>query len=641
MKSTRLLSTAVFCAVAMLAQAQSVPQLIHYQGRVAVGGTNFTGNGLFKFALVNNTGSATFWSNDGSSAAGSQPIVSVSLPTTNGLYAVLLGDTTLGGITLAIPVTVFTNTDVRLRIWFSNGGGFQQLAPDQRIAAVGYALMAANVAEGVITSNKLADGAVTSAKLANNAVTAGKIAGGAIFGTNLANNSVTSNQLATSQGLGSSGVNGQLLVYATAAGTPALGLWGNGPGGAGSQISTYGSDGLEQIRLWGGGYGEILLNDSTGNDTTVKLSAESNNGGSLTLNHSNNSARALLFASSTAGDLTLRSTNGATRTQLHGGSDGSYLSLYAADGSVGVFADGDDLGGGSIGLRNTNGNNRVFIDGLGNSGGGQVQLYANDGSSTLALYGDDSSAGMIHVNNSVSATRVTIDGEGAASGGEISIAANNGVNGISLQGSESGAEGAQVVMRNYLGNTTVQLDSDASGNRSGYLRLYNSNSTAKVTLEADASGDGKITCDVLQINGGSDLSEKFDIKSIHSPLKPGMIVCIDPENPGQLVTSSKAYDRTVAGIVSGAGGVKPGMLMGQAGTAADGKHPVALTGRVYCYVDADPGAIKPGDLITTSARPGHGMKVKSHDKAQGAVIGKAMSPLDKGQGLVLVLVSLQ
>ena len=121
-----------------------------------------------------------------------------------------------------------------------------------------------------------------------------------------------------------------------------------------------------------------------------------------------------------------------------------------------------------------------------------------------------------------------------------------------------------------------------------------------------------------------------------------MIVSIDPKNPGELVVSSRPYDRTVAGIISGAGGVKPGMLMGQRGSVADWQHPVALTGRVYAWMDADAGgAITPGDLITTSATPGHGMKAQDHARAGGAIIGKAMTALAHGKGLVLVLVSLQ
>lgn len=97
----------------------------------------------------------------------------------------------------------------------------------------------------------------------------------------------------------------------------------------------------------------------------------------------------------------------------------------------------------------------------------------------------------------------------------------------------------------------------------------------------------------------------------------------------------------MAGIISGAGGIKPGMIMGQRGTAGDGQFAVALTGRVYCWVDASYGTIKPGDLLTTSDTPGHAMKVTDFTRSQGAVIGKAMSSLDDGKGLVLVLVSLQ
>ena len=137
------------------------------------------------------------------------------------------------------------------------------------------------------------------------------------------------------------------------------------------------------------------------------------------------------------------------------------------------------------------------------------------------------------------------------------------------------------------------------------------------------------------------MSEQFDIDGLSQDVMPGMIVCIDVENPGKLAVSTSAYDRTVAGVVSGAGGVKPGMLMGQSGSVADGEHPVALSGRVYCMVDASQDSIQPGDMITTSPMPGHGMKVSDHRRAQGAIIGKAMTPLVEGQGLVLVLVSLQ
>jgi hypothetical protein len=149
-----------------------------------------------------------------------------------------------------------------------------------------------------------------------------------------------------------------------------------------------------------------------------------------------------------------------------------------------------------------------------------------------------------------------------------------------------------------------------------------------------------VSCAVLEIRGGSDIAEPFDIKGTDE-IEEGMVVVIDAQNPGKLKLSEKAYDRCVAGIISGAGSINPGMVMGQTGTEADGEHPVALTGRVYCMVDASNGAIQPGDLLTTADTPGHAMKVTDHQLAQGAILGKAMSALESGQGLVLTLVTLQ
>ena len=70
--------------------------------------------------------------------------------------------------------------------------------------------------------------------------------------------------------------------------------------------------------------------------------------------------------------------------------------------------------------------------------------------------------------------------------------------------------------------------------------------------------DGTTQVDVLQIMGGADLSEQFDVDTGRTAAEPGMVVCIDPERAGKLVISSRAYDRTVAGIISGAGGIETG-----------------------------------------------------------------------------------
>ena len=155
--------------------------------------------------------------------------------------------------------------------------------------------------------------------------------------------------------------------------------------------------------------------------------------------------------------------------------------------------------------------------------------------------------------------------------------------------------------------------------------------------------DGNIDAKSLQLNGGSDLAEPYKIAAAGDALPlPGMVVAIDPGQTGQMRVSNHAYDTTVGGIISGAGGVHPGITLRQAGTVADGTLPIACTGRVWCWCDTGSGgAITPGDLLTTSDTPGHAMRVRDYDKARGAIIGKAMSPLTSGKGLVLVLVTLQ
>lgn len=150
--------------------------------------------------------------------------------------------------------------------------------------------------------------------------------------------------------------------------------------------------------------------------------------------------------------------------------------------------------------------------------------------------------------------------------------------------------------------------------------------------------DGEVECAVLHLTGGADIVEPFEM-SHHRELPAGAVVVIDPENPGKLKQSTSPYDTRVAGIVSGAGGVNPGIRLSQDDTFATGQN-VAIGGRVYCQVDATYGAIKPGDLLTTSPSPGHAMKATDRERSYGAVIGKAMTALDSGQGMVLVLVNL-
>ena len=176
-----------------------------------------------------------------------------------------------------------------------------------------------------------------------------------------------------------------------------------------------------------------------------------------------------------------------------------------------------------------------------------------------------------------------------------------------------------------------------NSNASGYGGTFR-NTGGGVALFAD----GLAQVRTLQILGGADLAEPFDVagEGTSSP-EAGSVLVIDPARPGELRVSDQPYDLRVAGVVSGANQLAPGLVMQSDAEHAHGRHPVALTGRVWCKADARFGAIHPGDLLVTSPTPGHAMRADDSSRRGGAVLGKAMTSLEGGRGLVLVLVSLQ
>ena len=106
----------------------------------------------------------------------------------------------------------------------------------------------------------------------------------------------------------------------------------------------------------------------------------------------------------------------------------------------------------------------------------------------------------------------------------------------------------------------------------------------------------------------------------------------------QVRLSDEPYDRRVAGVVSGAGTNRPGLVLDRHDDG-DRRQPLALAGTVWCKVDADWGAVQLGDPLTTSPTPGHAMLATDPTRAFGAVIGKALADLPNGRGLLPVLVA--
>ena len=161
-------------------------------------------------------------------------------------------------------------------------------------------------------------------------------------------------------------------------------------------------------------------------------------------------------------------------------------------------------------------------------------------------------------------------------------------------------------------------------------------------------GIGTITPTVaLEVNGsikatsviGATYQDVAEWVPVTETVSPGTVVVV-ADALNTVAPSHGAYDTRVAGVVS----LQPGVILGVEGPS---KAMIATTGRVKVRVDASRGAIRPGDLLVTSERSGIAMRsdavevagVKMH--RPGTLIGKALEPLDRGEGEILVLLSLQ
>ena len=177
----------------------------------------------------------------------------------------------------------------------------------------------------------------------------------------------------------------------------------------------------------------------------------------------------------------------------------------------------------------------------------------------------------------------------------------------------------------------VTNDKDRAGGR---LFVIRNEITGVDALIINADNNVQVAGDITL--AGADCAEQFNVADCGA--ESGSVMVIDTEDT--LRQSTEPYDRRVAGVISGAATCRPGLILCGWG-AGHLRLPLALSGTVFCKVDATSAPVDVGDLLTTSTCPGHAMKAADRERAFGAVIGKALRPLPQGFGLVPILVSLQ
>jgi len=170
--------------------------------------------------------------------------------------------------------------------------------------------------------------------------------------------------------------------------------------------------------------------------------------------------------------------------------------------------------------------------------------------------------------------------------------------------------------------------------------LRGSQAPNAMTQVARIDTSGNVHAAGAYFANGQDYAESVRVSGVPSQYEPGDLLAIDAQHNGRFAKTVKPYATSVAGIFS----TRPGVL-GSAHALGTNEFkseiPLAITGIVPCKVTAENGPIHRGDLLVSSSRPGYAMRGTDRLRMTGAVIGKALEPLEAGSGVVQVLITLQ
>jgi hypothetical protein len=342
---------------------------------------------------------------------------------------------------------------------------------------------------------------------------------------------------------------------------------------------------------------------------------------------------------------------------------GLYASTAATNGNSAVYAEHNGSGTGSTGVYGTAqhgtgvaGTGATGVTGTSSGGAGVVGKNGNGSAIAVALAGgvhgdSDNGWGVVGTSLTYDGVRGENNGNGSAIHGVChSTSGKAGLfegtvhitGALEANGSITGS--GQITANPRSGDGVTGWSHDAQ--HSGVVALHDGGGHGLYAKSNGLAGqfDGNVNINgVLQVSHdimltGADCAEDFDLAP-GTVAEPGSLLVIADD--GRLALSSEAYDSRVAGVVSGAGNFRPALRLDHRSGQKEGRGTIALVGKAFCKVDASKGAIRVGDLLTTSDIPGHAMRVSDPGRAIGAIVGKALAGLRDGSAMIPILIALQ